>query len=78
MCPYPRERDINTHEVIVDNDRNSDSSVYEEFNGTAKNLWETGGTGFSHLREYYIDNQNPFMEGTYRQIKTVKDGKKVR
>lgn len=73
----PRERDINTHEVIVDNDRNSDSSVYEEFNGTAKNLWETGGTGFSHLREYYIDNQNPFMEGTYRQIKTVKDGKKV-
>ena len=72
----PRERDIQTHEVIVDNDRNvtQGQSVYLETTGDEK--WATGDSaGFAHLRAIYEDRENPFTEGTYRQSKTVTKGK---
>lgn len=69
----PRERDINKQEVIVDNDQSA-SSIYIENNGDLK--WEAGKhSGFAHNRTFYVDNQNPFTEGTYRQVETIKKGK---
>lgn len=70
----PRERDTQTEEVIVDNDRGIDiSSVYSEKNG--KKPWTAGTTpGFAHLQKQYINFENPFREGTFRQIATIKKG----
>ena len=71
----PRERDCRNTEVIVDNDGCLDSrSVYTE--NTADKAWTQGiGKGFAHLRSQYIDFENPFKEGTYRAIETIRKGK---
>lgn len=64
----PRERDIQVHEVVVDNDRVKGKVIngYKEINGrfssSAKNsgfLWH----------EEYDSNENPFRMGTYRIAK---------
>lgn len=69
----PRERDIQRHEVIVDNDRSSGRSVYKETTG--KEEWGDGDkSGFAHLNEYYLDGENPFKEGRYRQAKSINKG----
>lgn len=70
----PRERDSQTHEVIVDNDGClKGSSRYVE--RSADKTWAQGESkGFAHLREYYTDFQNPFLEGTYRTVETIKKG----
>lgn len=72
----PRERDINPYEVIVDNDRPDDRTVlysqttYFETNG--KNKWEDGeGEGFIYDLPDFRDTENPFENGTYRQVRTV-------
>ncbi|MDR1592005.1 MAG: xanthan lyase [Prevotellaceae bacterium] len=59
----PRERDTQTHEVIVDNDTQSESLYIE--NGK-ENSFTTGGTGFAMRRTVYTEQQNPFTEGSYR------------
>jgi len=72
----PRERDTQTNEVIVDNDNNvtQGKSEYSETFGDEK--WTNGeSAGFAHLKVTYKDGENPFTEGTYRQIKTVTKGK---
>jgi len=72
----PRERDTQTHEIIVDNDNNvtQGQSEYSETSGDEK--WTTGGSaGFAHLKTVYQDKENPFSDGTYRQIKTIAKGK---
>ena len=64
----PRERDCNPEEVIVDNDEglNDPSSYTEQGN------WTTGSLpGFAYLKKQYIDFENPFTEGTYRQTTTT-------
>lgn len=67
----PRERDCRTEEVIVDNDGClTGNSTYAE-NG---NWGEGQGEGFAHKRAQYKDFENPFREGTFRQIKTLKKG----
>jgi hypothetical protein len=83
----PRERDTQLHEVIIDNDTCQPSpkyspetekgtlhqSLYAESTGAKS--WRTGNTpGFAHLRQQYIDFENPFKEGTYRFTETVKEG----
>ena len=70
----PRERDSQTAEVIVDNDGSLNSrSVYTEV--SADKSWMQGsGPGFAHLRAQYKDFENPFKEGTYRAIETIKKG----
>ncbi|NDW08968.1 xanthan lyase [Dysgonomonas sp. 520] len=69
----PRERDYQLNEVIVDNDRNKGNSKYKE---RGKN-WKTGKEqGFAYLKEQYEDFENPFNDGTYRQIETVTDADK--
>ena len=70
----PRERDCNTVEVVVDNDGClTGNSAYTEHEATKK--WSKGaGEGFAHNRSQYKDFENPFREGTYRQIETLKKG----
>lgn len=71
----PRERDCQTEEVIVDNDGCLHGrSVYTEKAGD-KSWTQGAGEGFAHLRNQYINFENPFREGTFRIIETVK-GKK--
>ena len=70
----PRERDTQTHEVIVDNDSKvgTDAS-YKETDGSEH--WTQGDKpGFAHLRSEYKEFENPFKEGTYRQTNTIKRG----
>ena len=71
----PRERDTQTEEIIVDNDKGIDNgSVYVETNGDAD--WTDGdGQGFAHLRSEYKNFENPFTEGTFRCVPAVKRGK---
>lgn len=75
----PRERDCNPYEVIVDNDgKLASSSTYKEM--STNKAWQAGeGKGFAYAKKQYIDNENPFTDGTYRQIETVtkKDAKKA-
>ena len=70
----PRERDTQTAEIVVDNDGCLDhASTYWE--RTGDKAWQQGnGVGFAHLRAQYADFENPFKEGTFRTIETVKKG----
>lgn len=74
----PRERDINRHEVIVDNDTNEEGQIfsqpyYKEKSGV--NKWQTGEfDGFIYDLPDFRDTENPFEHGTYRQVVTQKNG----
>ncbi len=74
----PRERDINSEEVIVDNDTNDDGQIfsqpyYKEMTGSRK--WVTGDEeGFIYDLPDFRDTENPFENGTYRQTTTVRSG----
>lgn len=69
----PRERDIQKHEIIVDNDKVKSNSIYREENG--KDSWTAGLLeGFANLKESYLDGENPFRSGSYRQVKTISKG----
>lgn len=74
----PRERDINRHEVIVDNDVNESGQLfsqpyYREQTGNSK--WETGeDEGFIYDLPDFRDTENPFENGTYRQTTTRRGG----
>lgn len=73
----PRERDIQTTEIIIDNDGCRNNSHYIEH--TATNGWRTGeGSGFAHLRKHYVDFENPFQEGTCRVTKSIRKGAESR
>ncbi|MBO4965765.1 MAG: xanthan lyase [Muribaculaceae bacterium] len=75
----PRERDVNKHEVIVDNDTNVDGDLYSQpyyKEQTGGRKWETGEKdGFIYDLRTYRDTENPFETGTYRQTRTIKNGK---
>ena len=60
----PRERDLQVHEVVVDNDAADESvNIYRE---TGRN-WESGQTpGFAIGTPPYDHTVNPFKQGTYR------------
>ena len=65
----PRERDINRFEQIVDEDGEFSYKGYYE-NG---DNWQDGkGVGFAYNRKEYRNFENPFKEGTYREVKTTK------
>lgn len=65
----PRERSTRTEEVIIDNNKGIDSTLYTECNGEKK--WQDGGIGFAHLYECYPSGHNPFMDGTTRKVATT-------
>ncbi len=70
----PRERDIQKHEVIADNDvtdlRYGKASYLEE------GRWKDAGTGFAAMQPTYSGLENPFKTGTARQADCVQNGKK--
>lgn len=74
----PRERDPNPNEVIVDNDTNDEGQIfsqpyYKEMSG--RNKWETGEyEGFIYDLPDFRDTENPFENGTYRQVATQRGG----
>ena len=70
----PRERDLQTEEVIVDNDAKN-SHLYKEKNGLYH--WRnTSSSGFANPRASYVDGENPFTMGTARMARTVnREGK---
>ncbi len=70
----PRERDTQTNEIIVDNDGGlHTTSIYTEKNGSKS--WTKGDKpGFAHLKEQYINFENPFRDGSFRQVETIKKG----
>lgn len=74
----PRERDINPHEVIVDNDINPEGEIYSQpfyKEMSAAKKWSTGSEeGFIYDLPDFRDTENPFENGTYRQTTTVKGG----
>ena len=71
----PRERDWQKNEVIVDNDMENNEGVYAENN--SKYEWESGISGFSKTHAVYTDKQNPFQEGTYRQIEATNNKRQL-
>lgn len=77
----PRERDFNRNEVIVDNDTNEggllfSQTTYREENGSQK--WQNGeGEGFIYDLPDFRDTENPFENGTYREVRTVKGNSKI-
>ena len=68
----PKERDIQPREVIVDND-NANSSNFIVKNAP-KSVWSTDSGGFSNSKTKYYRHDNPFNTGTYKKIKSKKNG----
>ena len=71
----PRERDFQRHEVIVDNDVQSQHSLYLEVG--VGNKWESAPhPGFAMHAGNYSDGENPFVAGTARVVKATKSKKR--
>ena len=74
----PRERDYQTMEYVVDPDGglNTSSSSYKEYPNNDQ--WETTNIpGFAAHSGPYHDNENPFIAGSARQIKSTKKAGKA-
>ncbi len=65
----PRERSTRTEELIIDNNKGIDNTIYAEHNGNKK--WQDGGIGFAHIYESYPSGHNPFTDGTVRKVATT-------
>ncbi len=72
----PRERDTNTTEIIVDNDGGMATGTYSEHNA-AKKWKKAPDAGFGYTKARLENGDNPFVQGTARQIKTVTDADKA-
>lgn len=71
----PRERDMQKHEVIIDNDDSGLGTKYIEVN--SKHAWtSTNIKGFARHSRNYIDGENPFTAGTARMAKATGSKKK--
>lgn len=68
----PRERDIQTNEVIIDNDKSiGENGQYIELNGPNNHAWTNGTSpGFSQPDPPYPINLNLFRLGTYRMVES--------
>lgn len=69
----PRERDWQSGEAVIDNDRPQQSGSYTEgtFDATAFR-WETAPRpGFAHLKPLYLPTDTPFLDGTARAVRAV-------
>ncbi len=63
-----RERDIQTEEIIIDNNGSSSGKYLE-----VGNWIDVDTTGFAIGFPPYADNLNPFLQGSYRKIKSSKE-----
>ena len=72
----PRERDTSIHEMIVDADGGKAQNSYKETDGKEK--WQKGKeSGFAYMKDTYTDFDNPFAEGSFRQVKATSDKKNL-
>ncbi len=66
----PRERDIQVHQVIVDNDTRpakGERGSYREHNGGRKLRWQKGsGPGYAPAAGQLTGNENQFVAGSFR------------
>lgn len=83
----PRERDIQTNEVIVDNDSTWitepvidvagwDGAVRSTGCYSEDGQWTDAGTGFADLKEIYTGVENPFTYGSARMAPCIPYGRK--
>ena len=61
----PRERDVQTHEVIADNDTTAGGRGFAIYKETGK--WSDAGVGFADPKPTYTREEEPFSMGTARQ-----------
>lgn len=61
----PRERDVQTNEVIADNDRTAGCRGTYEYKEVGQ--WKDAGTGFGDMQETYLRTDLPFSMGTARK-----------
>ena len=68
----PRERDFQSHEVVVDNDSTPPSGRrYSERTMDNAHFFQQGSdSGFAYGNPPYPSGLNPFKQGTYRQVKS--------
>ncbi|MBP5719733.1 MAG: xanthan lyase [Bacteroidales bacterium] len=70
----PRERDTNSTEVVIDNDRSFRSPgfpVRTHGSYKEKGAWKDAGEGFADKKEVYVKEDNPFTLGTARQASCI-------
>ncbi|MCF6269516.1 MAG: fibronectin type III domain-containing protein [Melioribacteraceae bacterium] len=65
----PRERDVQTEEIVVDNNGSSSGKYIEVGTWT-----DVDTTGFAIGTPPYANNLNPFLQGSYRKIKSSRKG----
>lgn len=64
----PRERDVQTHEVIIDADGSTKGSVYQENGGSFQDK-----TGFGLKVPFLFESENPFQMGKSRLMTAKKN-----
>ena len=71
----PRERDIQRHEVVVDNDGMQFSrSEYKEIESSKSSWMQSDSVGFAYWKRNYNYLENPFKTGTARYTFTERSG----
>ena len=65
----PRERDIQTNEIIADNDTTAGGRGVASY--TESGIWTDAGAGFADAKQVYAGTENPFIMGTARQALCV-------
>lgn len=66
----PRERDTSVFEAVIDNDGGLASGRYSERNAVER--WKDAGVeGFAYKKSPLKNGDNPFRDGTARQVATV-------
>ncbi|MCI1647025.1 MAG: xanthan lyase [Bacteroides sp.] len=79
----PRERDMQRHEVIVDNDGNQTrqegeiASIYLDAKSKKAHWTQTAQSGFAQQKTIYLNGENPFHNGTARYARTEKKKNKA-
>ena len=72
-----RERDTHDVAVVVDNDGANAQAGYREQSKGGNNWADGTDRGFGYNKAEYRDFENPFREGTYRQVKSTTDKKNI-
>ena len=79
----PRERDLQTSEIITDNDPHFISGPETDYpvrtfgNYSESGVWKDAGTGFADLQQIYVSNENPFRAGSARMSACIPHGEKA-
>ncbi len=70
----PRERDLQTNEVIIDNDTPEVKPAYQEYDSKLEKWKTLEQPGFAIGTPPYVSGDNPFFMGTSRLIKADTSG----